>query len=106
MQIFRRLSTENFKSSDFSIWELSDLEYFTHVLVDYQHFEDQKLKKHGSTLLDSTSDEEENTVGFTSSNKPGLYDYIDSIGKVRIERDDRPSVTRMPRMSRVSSMTS
>ena len=85
--MFRRLSTEHFKSTDFSIWELSDLEYFTHVLVDFQHFDEQKMDRRSMTsLLDETSEDEDNQpVGFTSSMSPGLYDYIDSIGKIRIE---------------------
>lgn len=89
MKIFKRLSTKDFKSSNLSIWELSDLEYFTHVLVDYQHFEDKVMTK--STFFDSqssSSDEDQQNQGFSATKKPGLYDYIDSIGKIQIERED------------------
>ena len=48
---------------------------------------------------DSSSEEDEQkNEGFASTKKPGLYDYIDSIGKIYIEREDKPK-RMLPRIS-------
>jgi len=63
-----------------SIWELADIQYFSHTLVDTYDFRDDECN----------SDSSENEFGLLHLKKRQynrLYDYIDSIGKIKIFGD-------------------
>lgn len=65
------VSNKLIQNMDLTIWEMADIEYMKYTFVDSDEFQDK--------------DDADNK--FLQNEKPDLFDYIDSIGKIEFVTD-------------------